>query len=97
MKKIYFFTRPLGPVYYMNKEDDWDGDSLDIGYNNPYEMRGVCIGKDNFSESFDKIKEKLEKNKLQLVTEKYEELLKLIDIKFEEEDSKYHDGFDAPY
>lgn len=96
MKKIYFATNPLGPVYYKMKPDDWDGDALDIGYNDSYEMRGVYLTRPDFSENYEDIKNELEKNKRALISKKYKKLLELINIKFDETNAIEHDGFYAP-
>jgi len=96
MKKVYFYVNPLGPVYYMEVKAAWAGARLDIGYNDSYEMRSTYLVKPYFSEDYKDIKELLEKNKKRLMCEKYEEIIKLMKIKFNEEDATYHDGFDAP-
>ncbi|MHA2280279.1 MAG: hypothetical protein ACXAC5_05445 [Promethearchaeota archaeon] len=49
--------------------------------------RNEYIGKSQFSENHEDIKKILEKNKQHLVSKKYEELLKLINIEFEEKDT----------
>lgn len=96
MKKIYFATDSLGPIYYMVMPDDWSEDRLNIGYNDSYEMRSVYIGKSQFSENYEDIKKLLEKNKQYLISQKYEELLRLTNIEFKKEEAIEHDGFDAP-
>jgi hypothetical protein len=79
MKKVYFTLNPLGPIYYKYVADDegrvcvgWDG------------HRNEYVG---FYENYEDLKKVLEKNKQYFVSKKYEELLKLIDIEFEEKDA----------
>lgn len=97
MKKIYFIVDPLGPIFYMEKPNDWNEYRLNIGYNDSYEMRSVYISRHQFSENFCDIKALLEKNKQKLMLEKYEEMINLMKINFGDENNAiYHDGFDAP-
>jgi hypothetical protein len=85
MKKIYFALNPMGPIYYVCKPDNWDeDDGICVGYDG---HRNEYIRKSQFSENHEDIKKILEKNKQHLVSKKYEELLRLINTKFEEEDT----------
>lgn len=94
MRKLYF-SEGLGPIYYMEVEDDFNG-RLNIGYNDSYEMRSQYLSKGQYHEDFEKLKLLMEKCKQKLIAEKYKELIRLMDIEFKEEDAIKHDGHYAP-
>lgn len=98
-KKVYFYTHTYDAphtIYYMWMPESWNDDLLNIGYNDPYEMRSQYVEKPYFSDNYEDIKKIAELQCKKEFDEALAELIRKFQPEIKESKARECDGFMAP-
>lgn len=103
MKKVYFISphEKSLTVYYREVRNNYDvskATSINIGYNDSYEMRSQHLPKPYFSDDLEDLLKILRERKRKMIEKAYQKLYQVGTLELPtEEDARLHDSIDSPF